>query len=216
MRLLRRLLACGEMKIYTSAKELTTMKLKICGLKHLRDVEYINRANIDYAGFVFAPSRQQITPGLARQLKSALNSDIKAVGVFVDESREFMQNLVDEKIIDIIQYHGGFEYDISCPSIRAFRMRTTDDIVPTECDFALFDSYREGTRGSSGGMFDWRLIDGYNAKPFFLAGGINAANLRQAMQLNPYCIDISSGAEDENGDKSLDKILELKDVLTNG
>jgi len=190
------------------------MKLKICGLKNLRDVDYVNQVNIDYAGFVFAPSRQQITVEVARKLKSALSPEIKAVGVFVDESREFMQNLVDENIIDIIQYHGGFEYDISCPSIRAFRMRTAEDILPTNCDFALFDSYREGTRGSSGEMFDWRLIDGYNAKPFFLAGGINAANLRQAMQLNPYCIDISSGAEDDTGEKCLNKIMEIKDVLS--
>ena len=191
------------------------MKLKICGLKNLNDVDFVNQANIDFAGFVFAPSRQQITPEVAKKLKSALNPNIKAVGVFVDESYEFIKNLVDENIIDMVQFHGDDEYEMPCPTIRAFRMRTADDIKPTNCDFALFDSHREGTRGSTGGMFDWRLIDVYdNAKPFFLAGGINITNLRQAMELNPYCIDISSGAEDENGDKSLDKILELKDVLS--
>jgi len=189
------------------------MKLKICGLKTLNDIDFVNRANIDFAGFVFAPSKQQITVETAKTLKSALNPNIKAVGVFVDESYEFIKNLIDENIIDMVQFHGDVEYEMPCPTIRAFRMRTADDIKPTNCDFALFDSYREGTRGSTGGMFDWRLIDGYNAKPFFLAGGINITNLRQAMELNPYCIDISSGAEDENGDKSLDKILKIKDVL---
>jgi phosphoribosylanthranilate isomerase len=57
-------------------------------------------------------------------------------------------------------------------------------------------------------MFNWRLIEGYCEKPFFLAGGINISNIRKAMALNPYCIDISSGVE-ENGAKSLNKIMEV-------
>jgi len=218
------------------------MKLKICGLKRLQDVDYVNQANIEFTGLVFAPSRQQITAEFAKELKAALNPNIKAVGVFVNESYEFIKSLVDDNIIDIAQFHGDVEYDLPIPTIRAFRMRTAEDIIPTNCDYVLFDSYKEGTRGSTGGMFDWRLIDEYARmgmrvretsrsparrtlmtdvnlnikKPFFLAGGINITNIKQAMKLNPYCIDISSGAEDENGDKSLDKILELKDVLTNG
>jgi len=192
------------------------LKLKICGLKTIKDIEHVNTANIDYAGFVFAPSKQQITFDAAKKLKSTLNPNIKAVGVFVNESEEFIKSLVDEHVIDVVQFHGDVEFSVNAPTIRAFRMQTADDIVPTECDFVLFDSYREGTRGSTGGMFDWRLIENYdNAKSFFLAGGINIENIKQAMKLNPYCIDISSGAEDEDGNKSLDKILKLKEVLTN-
>ena len=59
-----------------------------------------------------------------------------------------------------------------------------------------------------GGSLIGGLIEGYNEKPFFLAGGINITNIKEAMKLNPYCIDISSGVE-ENGEKSLEKIKEV-------
>jgi len=184
------------------------MRIKICGLKTLQDIEFVNKAKVDYAGFVFTPHRQQISIETARMLKSALDPEIKTVGVFIGESYDFIKSIVDEGVIDLVQFHGDQEYKIPCPTIKAFRMRTQEEIKPTNCDFVLFDSFRKGTRGSTGGMFDWRLIKSYNEKPFFLAGGIDITNVRKAMELNPYCIDISSGVE-ENGVKSLKRIMEV-------
>ena len=184
------------------------MKLKICGLKTLQDIDCVNKAEVDYAGFVFTPHRQQISVETARALKTALDPKIKSVGVFIGEPYGFIKSIVDEGIIDMAQFHGGHEYKMSCPTIKAFRIRTAADIKPTDCNYVLFDSYKRGTRGSTGGMFNWRLIDGYHEKPFFLAGGIGIDNIRAAMELNPYCIDISSGVE-ENGEKSLKKIMEV-------
>jgi len=174
----------------------------------LRDIDYINKAGVDYAGFVFTPHRQWISVETARILKAALDPGIKSVGVFTDEPYEFIKNLVDEGVIDLVQFHGGFEYPMPCPTIKAFLMRTQADVMPTNCDYALFDSFGRGTRGSTGGMFNWRLIDGYRDKPFFLAGGIELSNIRKAMEISPYCIDISSGVE-ENDEKSLKKIMEV-------
>ena len=184
------------------------MKLKICGLQTLRDIEYVNQAEVDYAGFVFTPHRQQVSIETAKALKAALNPKIKAVGVFVDESYDFIKSVVDAGIIDMVQFHGDSEYAMPCSTIKAYRMQSKADITPTNCDFVLFDAFSRGTRGSTGGMFDWRLIDGYSEKPFFLAGGINISNIKAAMELNPFCIDISSGVE-INGEKSLEKILEV-------
>ena len=184
------------------------MRLKICGLRTLRDIDFVNQAEVDYAGFVFTQHRQQISIETARILKNALNPGIKSVGVFVDESYEFIRSIVDKGIIDMVQFHGDCEYKMPCPTIRAFRIRSEEDIKPTDCDFVLFDSFRKGTRGSTGGMFNWRLIKGYSEKPFFLAGGIDISNIKKAMDLNPFCIDISSGVE-QNGEKSLEKIKEV-------
>lgn len=184
------------------------MKLKICGLKTLRDIDCVNRAEVDYAGFVLTPHRQMISLDTARTLKKALDPAIKAVGVFVNEPYDFIRCVVDEGIVDIVQFHGTREYAMPCATIKAFRIQSASDITPTDCDFVLFDSYKKGTKGSTGGLFDWRLINGYNEKPFFLAGGIDITNIRQAMALNPYCIDISSGVE-ENGEKSFKKIKEV-------
>lgn len=198
-----RLLTRFRLRFYNGMQ----MKLKICGLQTVQDINYVNQADLDYAGFVFTPHRQQISLETAKMLKNALNPKIKAVGVFVDETYEFIKGIVDAGIIDLVQFHGDKEYEMPCPTIKAFRMQTTADIQPTNCDFALFDSYQPGISGATGGIFDWRLISGYNKKPFFLAGGINITNIRQAMECGPYCIDISSGVE-ENGRKSLSKIME--------
>ena len=184
------------------------MKLKICGLKTLNDIDCVNRAEVDYAGFVFTPHRQQINAETARMLKNALNPGIKSVGVFIGEPYDYVRSIVSEGIIDMVQFHGGFEYEMICPTIKAFRMRTAADIKRTNCDFVLFDTFKKGTRGSTGGMFDWRLVEGYREKPFFLAGGIDITNIKKAMEMSPYCIDISSGVE-ENGEKSLGKIMEV-------
>jgi len=184
------------------------MKLKICGLKTLQDIDCVNKAEVDYAGFVFTPHRQQISVETARTLKAALNPGIKAVGVFTDEPFDYIKSIVDEGVIDLVQFHGDREYELPCLTIKAFRMRTIEDIKPTSCDFALFDSFQKGTRGSTGGMFNWRLIQNYNGKPFFLAGGIDITNIKKAMALNPYGIDISSGVE-VNGEKSLRKLMEV-------
>ena len=184
------------------------MKLKICGLKTVQDIDCVNKAGVDYAGFVFAPSPHQIDFDTAKTLKNALLPGIKAVGVFVNESYDFMKQLVDANIIDMVQFHGDVEYEMPCETIRAFRMQSELDIKPTNCDYVLFDSYKKGVRGSTGGVFDWRLIKGYHEKPFFLAGGIDITNIRKGMALNPYCIDISSGVA-ENGVKSFKKIMEV-------
>ena len=184
------------------------MKLKICGLTKMKEIEYVNHAQVDYAGFVFTPHRQQITVENAISLKKELCPHIKSVGVFVGEPYDYIKEIVDQGIIDVVQFHGDGEHKMPCPTIRAFRMRSKSDIKPTRCDFVLFDSFHTGTRGATGGMFDWRLIDSYNQKPFFMAGGINISNIKKAMELNPYCIDISSGVE-ENGEKSFEKIMQV-------
>ena len=60
-------------------------KIKICGIKSFKEIEYINEAQPDYIGFVFAKSIRCVDFNMAYLLKTELNPDIKAVGVFVNE-----------------------------------------------------------------------------------------------------------------------------------
>ena len=199
---------CWFVLILSSVEDFE-MKLKICGIQSRRDVECVNQAQVDYAGFVFTPHRQQVDVDTARELKRALDPRIQAVGVFVDEPFAFVRQLVDSGIIDVVQFHGEREYPMPCPTIKAFCMRSAADIRPTGCDFVLFDAFKKGVRGSTGGMFDWRLLQQYDhTKPFFLAGGITADTIERAVALNPYGIDLSSGAE-VDGQKSFEKIKEI-------
>ena len=82
------------------------VKIKICGLKRLEDIELANRYKIDYAGFVFAESKRKVNYVLAKQMKEKLCEDIQSVGVFVDADTDEILKLYNDGIIDMAQLHG--------------------------------------------------------------------------------------------------------------
>ena len=81
--------------------ECETVKIKLCGMMTLRDIEVVNGLNPDYIGFIFAPkSRRYVTKAQANAMKMVLNPEIQAVGVFVNEKPEVIAGYVKEGIID--------------------------------------------------------------------------------------------------------------------
>lgn len=194
-------------------------KVKICGLSRFVDVDMVNETLPDYIGFVFAKSRRQIDEETAAQLKSKLNRNIQAVGVFVNEDKARIIRLCKAGTIDIVQLHGDedegyskeLRVEISNPIIKAVRVRNRKDIERAEsfpCDYLLFDTYKESQYGGSGETFDWTMITKVN-KPYFLAGGLQSDNVIQAInQAHPYCLDVSSGVETD-GWKDNKKIIEI-------
>jgi phosphoribosylanthranilate isomerase len=180
------------------------MKIKICGLTRECDIGFVNEALPDYAGFVFAESKRKVTEDQALALKRGLNPSIKAVGVFANNDISFVISLLERGIIDIVQLH-GYENDeyilsIDAPVIKAVRI---GERIDYKVDYLLFDNPRAG----SGKTFDWRLIP-KTLKPFFLAGGISIGNIDEAMKINPFAIDVSSGVEID-GVKDREKIHEI-------
>ncbi|MCL1844531.1 MAG: phosphoribosylanthranilate isomerase [Defluviitaleaceae bacterium] len=81
-------------------------KVKICGLTRLADIVAVNAARPDFIGFVFAPSRRQVSHEKAAELRAALAQGICAVGVFVDARIEEIVALVRGGVIDAVQLHG--------------------------------------------------------------------------------------------------------------
>lgn len=193
-------------------------KIKICGLKRPCDIEYANEALPDYIGFIFASTKRYISPEAAKDLKAKLKSQIKAVGVFVNEDIDTVCGIANSGTIDLIQLHGDEDEEyISAVKkrtdkqiIKAVRVRTLEQIINAEklpCDYLLLDTYRKGQYGGIGESFNWELIPKLS-KPFFLAGGLNQDNIIRAVrEVQPYCLDISSGVE-ENGVKKREKIIE--------
>ncbi|MDR0837465.1 MAG: indole-3-glycerol phosphate synthase TrpC [Propionibacteriaceae bacterium] len=190
-------------------------KIKICGLRRAEDIAYVNAARPDFAGFVFAPSRRQVTPDEAAALRASLTPGIVPVGVFVDAEPEFAAELANNNTIDIIQLHGHEDASYvetlrrltSVPIIRAVRLSEDDaGVDDLGADYLLLDS----TAGS-GETFDWALARA--DKPFFLAGGITPDNITEALStVRPYAIDVSSGAETD-GVKDATKIDALVDAV---
>lgn len=179
------------------------MLVKICGIRRIEDIEYVNILKPDYIGFVFAESKRKITILESITLKERLNNDIKIVGVFRNNDINFVKKIIDLDIIDIIQLHGN-ESDEYIKELKSY---TKKEIIlayrdSKYVDYILYDNINPG----SGNTFDWNIIK--RDKKFILAGGININNLDEAIKINPYIIDVSTGVE-ENGYKDFDKMKEF-------
>ena len=192
------------------------VKIKICGLKRLEDIEIVNKYRPDYMGFVFADTKRKVSHELARQLKDKLDPEIISVGVFVDAPKEEITELFENGTIEMAQLHGleseDYIKDLKAMTdnklivIKAIEMSQDTDLLKydsSNADYLLLDNINPG----SGEVFDWTTIKGYS-KPIFLAGGISILNIKEALKLMPYCIDLSSGVE-VNGFKDEEKIEEI-------
>lgn len=197
-------------------------RIKICGLSRKEDIEAVNGALPDYAGFVFAQSKRQISPEKAKVLRSLLDERILSVGVFVNAEPREIVKLCREEVIDLIQLHGDEDFLymttlrnlLANPIIKAVRVRGAKEILEAQklpCDYLLLDSFSEGVYGGSGRSFDHTLIPRIT-KPFFLAGGLDAGNIAAAAEEQPYCLDVSSGAE-TGGFKDKEKIAEIVSIV---
>ena len=192
-------------------------RIKICGLTRPEDILYVNEAKPDYIGFVFAENRRRtLTRDKAFELKKLLFNDIKAVGVFLNNDVDYVISLVRDGIIDIVQLHGDedekyihyLRAHIKAPIIKAVRALSTERILEAEkmdVDYLLIDTYEKGVAGGTGKVFDWRIIPKLR-KPYFLAGGLDPDNIREAMKTNAFALDMSSGVETD-GIKDREKIL---------
>ena len=183
-------------------------KIKICGLRRPEDVAMVNRWQPDYAGFVFAAGKRQVTQEKARALRQQLDPAIPAVGVFVREPVERAAELANEGIIQLVQLHGDEDAAYiaalrkltKAPIIKVIRVRDKESLEHLEswdCDYFLLDAFSKSQFGGLGKTFDHKLLKDLKLpKPFFLAGGLNEGNIEDAIScVHPYGVDTSSGVE---------------------
>ena len=191
------------------------MKIKICGLMTLKDIDYVNQAEPDYVGFIFAKeSRRRISINQAKEMKNHLNKNIKSVGVFINPDISEISECIENRITDLIQLHGDEDNQFideikKLADIEIIKAIKADENIKensskTNADYILIDNIKPGC----GKVFDWALIPKLNKK-IFLAGGLNSENIIHAIQIvNPYCVDINSGVETD-GKKDKNKIAEI-------
>ena len=192
-------------------------KVKICGLSNIEAVKTAVSAGADYIGFVFAPSKRQVTLEQAAELAKFIPSHIQKVGVFVSPGRAELLEAVDKVGLDFVQVHGQvldklFE-NLPCGSIQAVQVDEGGHVPNSQADYLLFDAPVAG----SGQTFDWGQLDTTElAQPFFIAGGLNEDNVARAIQhFSPYAVDVSSGVETD-GQKNHEKIRRFIERAKNG
>ncbi|MDR2398243.1 MAG: phosphoribosylanthranilate isomerase [Spirochaetaceae bacterium] len=191
-------------------------KIKICGLCREEDVSFANEALPDFVGFVFAPSRRQVSYAQAARFRERLKAPILPVGVFVNVACEDIQRLYADGVIALAQLHGtedaayrdALKACCPVPVIQAIRMEgplLPERLASLRAEYLLLDSGGGGT----GRPFQWELLRSAPIlRPYFLAGGITWDNLDAALGYGPYGIDVSSGAETQ-GRKDRDKMIRL-------
>lgn len=198
-----------------------TVELKICGITRLEDARFCAGAGVDYLGFIQYPqSPRFIEPKRAKEIIEWVHGP-RSVGVFVNESPETVNRIADDAGFDLVQLHGHEDPDtcaqIERPIIKAFRvvhdasaeqlrllMEPYRDVV----SLFLLDTFKTSLWGGTGESFNWRLVRDLSEEfPLFLAGGINASNIREAvLTMRPHGIDISSSVESEPGIKDFDQL----------
>ena len=208
------------------------VKIKICGLRRLEDIEIVNKYKPDYIGFVFAESPRKVSFEEARELSGLLSEDIVPVGVFVNEHMKLIVDLFKEGIIEIAQLHRDEdekyikdlkdksieETGKEIPVINAIEIKDNTDFNDTVLEWrdSLSDYFILDSGKGSGKTFDWSLID-KNSEFFknsiFLAGGLNSENLTSAIEeFNPFAVDLSSSVETD-GFKDEEKIKEIIEIV---
>ena len=192
-------------------------KVKICGLSTTEAVETAVSAGADYIGFVFAPSKRQVTLEQAAELAKFIPSHIQKVGVFVSPSRAELLEAIEKVGLDLVQIHDQVADDLfenlPCASIQALQVDGNGQVSNSQADYLLFDAPVAG----SGQTFDWGRLDTTElAQPFFIAGGLNEDNVARAIQhFTPFAVDVSSGVETD-GQKDHEKIRRFIERVKNG
>ena len=192
-------------------------KVKICGLSTKGAVETAVSAGADYIGFVFAPSKRQVTLEQATELAKFIPSHIQKVGVFVSPSRAELLEAIEKVGLDLVQIHDQVADDLfenlPCASIQALQVDGNGQVSNSQADYLLFDAPVAG----SGQTFDWGRLDTTElAQPFFIAGGLNEDNVARAIQhFSPFAVDVSSGVETD-GQKDREKIRRFIERVKHG
>ncbi len=207
--------------------------IKICGTTNLDDALMSVEAGADALGFVFYKnSPRHVTPEVAREIVAKLPEEIEKVGVFVNESFEFMEDTAERCGLTAIQLHPDLSGDhdtLGSPStarIKKYLVVPANSygkfhvaISPKDQESekwlnAIFlDSGTSQQPGGTGIPFDWLesapVAETIRRSGFDLvvAGGLNPANVGEAIRiLNPWGVDVVSGVEAGPGKKDPEKV----------
>ena len=209
------------------------MKLKVCGLTKMDQIQELISLNTDFLGFIFyEKSPRFVLNHLSLVEISEINHQGK-VGVFVNETVEKISEISEKAKLSFIQLHGDEDEKFilqlrqilgnNIKIIKVIRignqsfdeLQKTINQQPSSVNYLLFDTDSK-TFGGTGKTFDWQILNEIEiSKPYFLSGGISLENIHQLSTINhqPLALDINSKFEIEPGSKNLKKIKIFKSLL---
>lgn len=198
--------------------------IKICGICDPIAAGVAGRAGAGAIGVMFASSRRQIAPEIARDISGAVR--IPVVGVVVNETAVSLNDLIARSGIDIVQLSGDETPDlldhIAIPAIKVIRLSPGRNAADAEraidpwlnhrhpVEAILLDAHVPGYYGGTGHRADWTIAAKLAVRyPIILAGGLTPANVHDGIRkVAPFGVDVSSGVE-TNGIKDHQKIRDF-------
>jgi len=202
-------------------------KIKICGIKTVKDALAAMEAGADLIGFNFYPkSPRYIDVGICRDIMSVMrkHGHVTYVGVFVNASVEEVYATMETCGLSLAQLHGDETPEmlnaLNGKAFKAFR-GIPSDITGYERNDApalLVDAVVKGVYGGSGVTADWSAAAELAKKyPLLLAGGLTPENVADAVrQVKPWGVDVASGVESEPGKKDANKMKAFVQAVRNG
>jgi len=202
-----------------------TLTVKICGLSTPEAVDAAIAAGADMVGFVFfPPSPRNISFDIARTLGRLAHTRAQKVALTVGADDALLDAIVKALQPDMLQLHGKEQPEriatikkrFGLPVMKAIAIEERADVAAAAVyaplvDRLLFDARAPQAATRPGGLgkpFDWHLLQGLHpGVPFMLSGGLNAANVAEAMRITSAPgVDVSSGVERAPGEKDIGKI----------
>src|SRR2546429_1910919 len=186
------------------------VRVKICGISDSATAVVAAEAGADAIGLTFAASRRRVTAAQAREIAAALPPFVTKVGVFVDEERGRIEELIAACGLGAVQLHGAeppeFCVGFHVPVVKAIRVKdasSLEQMTAYQVDAFLLDTFDASALGGTGRTFDWTLaIQAARTHRTILSGGMTPVNVVEALtRAIPYGVDVTTrrGAQGSTG-----------------
>jgi phosphoribosylanthranilate isomerase len=205
-----------------------SLLVKICGLSTRETLDAALDAGADMVGFVFfPPSPRHLGLDTARALGQQVSRRAVKAALTVDADDATLEGIVEALQPDILQLHGhetvarlaDIKKRFGREVMKALAVERAADLsslpgYAAVCDRILFDAHppKGATRpGGLGAVFDWHVLQNLDLKlPFMVSGGLNAANVAEAVGVTRAGgVDVSSGVEQTPGVKDPEMIRQF-------
>ncbi|MDC0885164.1 phosphoribosylanthranilate isomerase [Gammaproteobacteria bacterium] len=202
------------------------MKLKICGINDIDILQHACEAGLDFVGFIMVnESPRNISNNFLASLERFNFLSTTPVFVFVNPSVDEVKKITSNFENAILQFHGD-EEDSFCRQFdqlfwKTIRVKDSQSLEAINdfpsADAILLETFSQDAYGGTGKVFDWGLLEKISVKrKFVLAGGINPKNIKEAVSVDPWCIDVNSGVESSVALKDKALMDEIIKNINNG
>lgn len=199
-------------------REFTFGPIKICGFTRKKDIQQAFKLGASYAGFIFAEnSPRKITLEEAKALITS--APLRYVGVFVQQSLDYVANVAKTLNLYAVQLHGKEPSDyilklrqILPLSCQIWQTYSAAEILPINLPPTINKIVVDKTimTGGTGETFDWeKLKSNPLLDHIILAGGLSPENIQTAKKIGLWGFDINSGVESLPGIKDEHKLERL-------